>query len=347
MRRGFTLIELTMALVMGMVVLVAAMGMFHTMERADAIAEVRAEEHAQLQRTQRVVARAMGSLLIMSRRDHQTAQAALDALADQLTDRDTTPAGEGQGQSASRDLTIKPSVYRPRVRLEPDSRLAETPMIRRVRIGEQGLGPPVSTRPQRLELALSAPPVLPTYLDVQRRWRIAQLGLAPIGEGSQADAQGAVRGAFVFRDERRTNNLGLRVFSLWWQPVSADAQVADAIESVGVDPALVEGAVMLMDSVVWARWRFFKQGEWREDFEVLGELDLAAYAELELTTSQNHTVAWLFELAWTVGTDPDADVPADGADGTQADGAETETPMPGAGGTTRVRGASRTGGGAN
>lgn len=323
MRPGFTLIELTMALVMGMVVLVAAMGMFHTMERADAIAEVRAEEHAQLQRTQRVAARALGSLLVMSRQDHQAAQAALEAMGVERPEPGTSGALQG-GPGASQETEIDPAVYRYRVRLEDEPRLKDVVMMRRVRIGEQGLGPPEPTKPQRLELALSAPPVLPTYSDVQRRVRIAQLGLVPMGEGSQADAQGAVRGAFVLRDERRVNGLDLRVFSLWWQPVSADAEVADAFESAGVDPALVEGAVMLMDSVVWARWRFFKEGEWRESFQVLGELDLAAYAELELTTSQNHTVAWLFELAWTIGTDPEASGATDG----QEAGEEIEVPAP-------------------
>lgn len=334
MRRAFTLIELTMALVMGMVVLVAAMGMFHTMERADAIAQVRAEEHAQLQRTQRVVARALGSLLVMSRQDHQAAQAALEALEAGTTGDQPADAGAVQGgQPADGPADIDPAVYRTRVSLANDPRLSDRAMLRRVRIGEQGLGAPESTGPQRLELALSVPPVLPTYLDVQRRARIAQLGLETLGEGSQADVQGAVRGAFVFRDEGRLNALDLRVFSLWWQPVSADADVADAYEAAGVDPALVEGAVMLMDSVVWARWRFFKQGEWREAFEVLGELDLAAYAELELTTAQNHTVAWLFELAWTVGSDPDA---ADEGAGDAADpvgeGAGSASDTGGAGG---------------
>ena len=68
---------------------------------------------------------------------------------------------------------------------------------------------------------------------------------------------------------------------------------------------------------------------------MLGELDLAAYGELELTTSQNHTVSWLFELAWTVGVDPDDEEPGDIEEG----GASSETE----GGETREAGGATAG----
>lgn len=329
-RSAFTLIELTMAMVIGVVVLLAAMGMFQTMERADAIADVRAEEMHQLQRTQAVVSRAMGSLLVMSRQEQQTAEAARRA-SDQAQEAVAAGSdlGAAQGGSTAQDtlddLAATADSFRPRIRLEPDPALQGVAMTRRVRIGETSLGAPESRSPQRLELALSAPCVIPSYVDVERRYRIAELGLAPIELGSTVDEEGAVRGAFVFRDERRTNDLGLRLFSFWWVPVSGDADDALAIEAQELDPAMIDGAVQLMSEVVWGRWRFFKEGEWRESFEVLGELDLAAYGELELTTSQNHTVAWLFELAWTVGTDPDApDEGEEGEEGTRTDeGGET------------------------
>lgn len=325
-RSAFTLIELTMAMVIGVVVLLAAMGMFQTMERADAIADVRADEMHELQRTQAVVSRAMGSLLVMSRQEQQTAEAARRA-SDQAQEAVAAGSDLGAPQEGGTQDTLDAAAaladsFRPRVRLEPDPALQGMAMTRRVRIGETSLGPPESRSPQRLELALSAPCVIPSYVDVERRYRIAELGLAPIEVGSVVDSEGAVRGAFVFRDERRTNDLGLRLFSFWWVPVSGDADDALAIEAQQLDPAMIDGAVQLSSEVVWGRWRFFKEGEWRENFEVLGELDLAAYGELELTTSQNHTVAWLFELAWTVGTDPDA--PDEGEEGTQTDeGGET------------------------
>ncbi|MGD1916647.1 MAG: hypothetical protein ACFCBV_10740 [Phycisphaerales bacterium] len=138
---------------------------------------------------------------------------------------------------------------------------------------------------------------------------------------------GAVRGALVFRDERRVNDRGLRGFGRWWHPVAGDEIDAMEIEEARLDPALIDGAVQLMDEIVWGRWRFYKEGEWREEFQVLGELDLAAYGELELTTSQNHTVAWLFELAWTVGVDPDEEEAGEGEEGeagSQTDDGQTE-----------------------
>jgi prepilin-type N-terminal cleavage/methylation domain-containing protein len=335
-RPGFTLIELSMAIVIGTVILFAALGMFSTMERADAIADVRAEEHTQLQRTQRVMSRAMGSLLVMSRQEQQTAEAAQTAQeqaeAAVAGGSDLGGGQDGGGvEQALDDLARQAAKYRPRVVLEPDPRLQGVDMQRRVRIGDQGLGDPDSTTPQRLELALSAPCVIPSFVDEQRRYQIARRGQAPVEVGSSVDELGAVRGAFVFRDERRQTELGLPVFSLWWLPIAGDADDAQALEEQQLDPAIVDGAVLLLDGVVWAKWRFFKEGAWREEFRVLGELDLAAYGELELTTAQNVTVAWLFELAWTIGTDPEDE--GEGEEGEEGDAppGETET---GAGGET-------------
>ncbi|MFI4883089.1 MAG: type II secretion system protein J [Phycisphaerales bacterium JB064] len=320
-RSAFTLIELSMAMVIGVVVLLAAMGMFQTIERADAIADVRAAEMHQLQRTQAVVSRAMGSLLVMSRQEQQTADAARRA-SDQAQEAVAAGSDLGAKQEGGTQDTLDAAAalaasFRPRVRLEDDPALQGIRMTRQVRIGDTALGPPEDTIPQRLELALSAPCVIPSYADIERRYLIAELGLVPVEVGSSVDEEGAVRGAFVFRDERRVNNLGQRIFSFWWLPVSGDEDDALAIEAERIDPAMIDGAVQLMDEVVWGRWRFFKKGEWRNTFEVLGELDLAAYGELELTTAQNHTVAWLFELAWTIGIDPDA--PAEGEEETETD----------------------------
>ena len=244
----------------------------------------------------------------------------------------------GEGVSAGELLDVlddQVESFRPRLLLEPDPRLQGVAMVRRVRIGDTALGEPESTTPQRLEVALSAPCVIPSYEDERRRYRIAELGLAPIDVGSAVDEIGAVRGAFVFRDERRVNDLGLRIFSFWWHPVAGDEVDALAMESARLDPALIDGAVQLIDEVVWGRWRFYKKGEWREEFSVLGELDLAAYGELVLTTAQNHTVAWLFELAWTVGVDPEED-PGGGED----DDAEAGGTQTGDGGQTESGGAS-------
>ena len=335
-RPGFTLIELSMAMVIGLIVVFAAISMFQTIQRADAIADVRAEEIYQLRRSQAVVSRAMGSLLVMSRDEQARADQARerrDSAEEQLLAGEEiggSQGGGGEGLTGSDFLDALDDIaasYRPRLVLEPDPRLDGVAMVRQVRIGDTALGQPEATAPQRMEVALSAPCVIPSFEDERRRYRIAQLGLDTIDIGSSVDEIGAVRGAFVFRDERRVNDLGLRVFSLWWHPVAGDEIDAMEIEEARLDPALIDGAVQLMDEIVWGRWRFYKEGEWREEFQVLGELDLAAYGELELTTSQNHTVAWLFELAWTVGVDPDEEEAGEGEEGeagSQTDDGQTE-----------------------
>jgi len=346
MRGGFTLIEVTLAVVMGAVLLAAAVAMFTTIERADAAATRRADEAFQLERVQRAVVRAMGSLLIATREELERAEAARRALEEGVAPPEDDPAADddaGQGQAGQEgqpgppdtgpaddtaELEEQLEALRPRVLLETDPALEGLVMTRRVRIGDSGLGPPQTTLPQRLELALSAPPVTPGAEDLRRRWEIADLGADPLEVGESVDDRGAVRGAFVFRDEGRFNDLGLRVFSLWWRPIAADALEAMAQEEQAIDPAVIDGSVLLMDSLVWARWRFFKERQWRESFSAVGEIDLAAYAELELTTAQNTTHSWIFELAWTLGVDPTSEDEGDPADDQDADAEDREGPDP-------------------
>lgn len=350
-RPAFTLIELSMAMVIGVIVVFAAMGMFQAIDRADAIADVRADEMAQLRRTQAVASRAMGSLLVMSRDDQRRAESALkarDRAERGMLEGDEVGGDQGGGGDpitgddfiAALEETL--SQYQPRLILEQDPRLSDARMTRRVRIGDTALGEPQTRSPQRLELALSAPCVIPSYEDERRRYRIAQLGLAPIDIGSSVDAMGAVRGAFVFRDERRVNELGLRIFSLWWQPIAGDRTSAMEFEAARLDPAMIDGSVLLMDELVWGQWRFYAEKQWHEQFMVRGELDLAAYAELELTTAQNHTVSWLFELAWTIGVEPEDEADAGEGDAEAADaGSQT-----GQGGRTTETGGAPAGGSA-
>ncbi|MEO1007293.1 MAG: prepilin-type N-terminal cleavage/methylation domain-containing protein [Planctomycetota bacterium] len=341
-RAGFTLIEVSLAVMVGAVILAAAVGMFTTMERADAIATVRAEETFHLERMQRVATQAMGSLLIATREEADEAAEAEAEAGQAASQTDGQPGGQADVLDDGLDEDGQPldddeeSMIRPRVLLERDPVLAGRPMTRRVRIGHQGLGPAESAMAQRLELTLSAPPVQQSIEDMERRWDLALLGARPLDAGDNIDDLGAIRGAFVLRDERRVNELGLPVFSMWWRPVAAGLE-ADPRLAYAVDPAAVDGAVLLVENLVWARWRFYKQGGWREEFDAYGEIDLAAYAELELTTTQNQTVAWIFELAWTLGLDPDAEDEGEG-DGADGEGEPDEidpTDEPGDGGGSR------------
>ncbi|MEO1278269.1 MAG: prepilin-type N-terminal cleavage/methylation domain-containing protein, partial [Planctomycetota bacterium] len=99
-RPGFTLIELSMAMVIGLIVVFAAISMFQTIQRADAIADVRAEEIYQLRRSQAVVSRAMGSLLVMSRDEQARADQARerrDSAEEQLLAGEEIGGSQGGG----------------------------------------------------------------------------------------------------------------------------------------------------------------------------------------------------------------------------------------------------------
>lgn len=151
-----------------------------------------------------------------------------------------------------------------------------------------------------------------------------------------------MRGAFEFRPEGRVTAFGEQVYSLWWRPM-AQAETAEELAEAPrpIDVALAEGAVELVEEVIWARWRVFKERQWRETYRAITVPDLPAYAELEITTPEMMTASWIFEVAWTIGEDPSAPE-GEGAEG-EAE-LEGEAGAEGAGGQAgAVQGTTTTG----
>src|SRR5690606_10290496 len=177
-----------------------------------------------------------------------------------------------------------------------------------------------ATMPQRLELALSAPPATQSARDYRRTLRLQEQGLLPVEMGPEVASDRSVRGAFEFRPEGRATAFGEQIYSLWWRPM-AQAETADELAEAPrpVDIALAEGAVELVEEVIWARWRVFKGREWRETYRAITVPDLPAYAELEITTPEMMTASWIFEVAWTIGEDPSAPEGGEGGEGAEGD----------------------------
>ena len=282
-RRGFTLLELAVASFLGTAIIVATMGVFAAIARADRRTAARFDRSTQLALLQRSVQRAWDSVVMAD----SGVTAGLDPEA-------AEPEDPGEPLPPLRIL------------LEPDPALARMTMSRRVALA-QGWGAGEAISPQRLELAVSATPATQSARDSRRTLRLQEQGLLPVETGPEVAQDRSVRGAFEFRPEGRATAFGEEIYSLWWRPM-AQAETAEELEEAGrpFDVAMAEGAVQLVEELIWARWRVFKRREWRESFRAISVPDLPAYAELEITTPEMMTASWIFEVAWTIGEDPSA-----------------------------------------
>lgn len=307
-RRAFTLLELAIASFLGTMIIIATFGVFGAINRADRRTAARFDRSTQLAVLQRAVQRAWDSVVMADGAEGITGGRAATEAAAGADTGDEDPEAESEEP-------LQPL----RIHLQADPAFEGELMTRRVRL-EQGWGAGEPTPAQRLELALSGPPATQSADDYRRTMRLQEQGLLPVETGPEIGADNSVRGAFELRREDAVTAFGEQIYSLWWRPLArqdpVDPEEALPETPPAVDVALAEGAVKLVNEVIWARWRVFKGREWRDEFRAITVPDLPAYAELELTTPEMLTVNWIFEVAWTIGDDP----AAAGEPGAQEDG---------------------------
>ncbi|MFO0830239.1 MAG: hypothetical protein U0637_00210 [Phycisphaerales bacterium] len=106
-RAAFTLIEVALATVIGSIVLIAALSLVATMERTQRTVARRAADTAQLQRTQMVLQRAFGSILVSAPAPQRPASVAVAQPAGQ--DGTSAPGG---GSATTTAASNTPSVSR-------------------------------------------------------------------------------------------------------------------------------------------------------------------------------------------------------------------------------------------
>src|SRR5690606_9223893 len=106
---------------------------------------------------------------------------------------------------------------------------------------------------------VSGPPATQNARDYRRTLRLQEQGVLPVelDPGAEVGADRSLRGAFEFRPEGRVTRFGEQVYSLWWRPV-AQPTAAGAVADRSVDVAMIDGAVELVEELIWARWRVFK-----------------------------------------------------------------------------------------
>lgn len=339
-RRGFTLLELVLAMALGTVIVGVATALMISVDRADRAIETNGEDAAQLERARLAVSRTAASILMAPGSDPRR----LAAREGETEDERTRARRRNRLGMRADDPLPTPRII---LAKDEDARGVMTPartvldgaLLRERMVGSGELG--MGVVPQRLEVVLVDPPV-PMTIDkfeaarrvlrrnADRSQRVASAGEGA-GEGAgdgeaMGDGQGpesaepdvavrAFRGAFEMRPEELTDeevarlNRGEAIRPRWrleWQPLMPRGmyqQDAEPPKAVRDGPSRV-----IAHDLVYANWVFFDNGERKTDFVGTWGGDLPAYMELEIETVTGVQVNWMFEIGWAFGPEVPPDL---------------------------------------
>jgi Prokaryotic N-terminal methylation motif len=351
-RPGFTLIETTLAMVLGSMVLAGCFGVFVAIRKMDSTFETRYQRTSELDITHTVMSRAMLGLQMEETQTTPVTRA----------DSNTNADGDAESEITEPDP-------RPRLILETDP-TAE----------------PDSTGwvPQRLEIVNATPPV-PSGLATQAAgWYTMQDKSESLDFSAMDGSQGAVRGVFELRPagqrERIMQRLGLIKmgdpilkeldasrptspasieelekstkpnWTLWWRPIlSYEAEqllyspvpLSDSTGAPDEIRARLAGAVPLMHGIERCTWELYKGDAYIDTFAGLTMSDLPAYSQFEVILNNSQYASWMFEVDWVLGDDPSV---ATLASGTEDEADDDTGAGPGAGDNGDVNGSGRPGG---
>lgn len=305
-RRGFTILELTLASGVATVVIAAAFALFQTVDRADRKLEGKFERAAEIERTRRAFQNAFASIATSERPRPRTSPGSSgartpaqgssgDAAGEEKLARlqGGAKGGESGGEAPSGDSVAPPPP--PRVSLTPDTGPDSDPFVS-------------VTGAQRLELVLtnSPVPVMKREGAEQARMALAEKAgddkrVNPTEEGGAR----AIRGVFSLKPQLgppakdvKPDFLDRQLMELWWTPLPP------AQEDPTAEPLPLSFSagypVKLCSEVARCTWRVFKEGQWADQFNAVWLTDLPAYAEVQIDFGNGSSFKWLMEVDYTV-----------------------------------------------
>ncbi len=328
-KRGFTLVEMTLAIVVGALVLLGVSGVFAATRNMDRIFGDQYAHSTQLHITQMTIRRAMLSLLVLE--DQRQAQA-------------STPGNDDQDENQLPD--------RSRIILETDPVYAAIP-------GQW--------QPQRFEVVLSTPPIALDMATKAAAWaRISDRDEDSLDFSSTDASGGVLRSVFELRPDESRERIMRRAgimdpdpqaderlamsnstpegWTLWWRPIlrtesnflrSGGAPLADSAGTQDEVRFRLAGAIPLVKNIEMCSWTIYKSDEKINEYDALEMSSLPAYAEFELLLLNGQYATWMFEIDWVLGDDPldmvDDDAAADDDDDNDNDnnGGPADPDIPG------------------
>lgn len=374
-RRGFTLLELMLAVLVGSMVVVLAIALLTSIERSNSMISARTEQTADMQTVRLVMNRAFNSILA----------------AQPLQNQNRGPAvAQATAEGEAAPPPVPERMQAPRVVLELDSNTAGV-MERR-----DADGSVVTQAPQRLEIVLldspvpSASNVDPFVLarvakrEARRQKSVSEpadaagdeaVGTDPAATDEPAATGGATGEAAAEENAVEDGDLGVRairgvfellpqqltvaqreqlresvrqkpIYELWWRPV-ASPKTAREWTAMSRGERVVETArlgkpMKLASGLTFARWRMFDDRAKRTEYEATQYNQLPAYAEFEAETTAGIRHQWLFEIGWAIGPETSAERDANKVNrpvpGADAAGAQGGTPGGAEGGAQSGKG---------
>ncbi|MBO6512584.1 MAG: type II secretion system protein [Phycisphaerales bacterium] len=321
--RAFTLVELTLAIVVASLVMLGVTGVFAAARSMDRIFSNQYENSTQLNIAQMTIRRALLSL--------------------QIEEDQRVNPNDSAGVNTEAAGEIEP---RPRIILETDPIFDNYP-------GEW--------KPQRLEVVLSAPPIALNMATKAAAWARINDRDADSLDFSSTDASGGIlRSVFELRpdgsreaimrrvgimdpdqeaDERYLQSLqalqsgrAVEGWTLWWRPIlyTESLYLRDGgiplEDTAGTEDEIrfrLAGAIPLVSDIDLCSWTVYKSDEKINEYEALSMSSLPAYAEFELLLNSDQYATWMFEIDWVLGEDPlelSEDDDAAAVNGEDADG---------------------------
>lgn len=301
--RGFTLIEVTLAVILSAMVLGGTLSVFLAMRNVEKTFDARYQRTSELDITHTSFSRALLSL--------------------QMKEADTTQVvRSGSDEQAQQESEAR--IDRGRMILEHDTTVD-----------------PDSTGwvPQRFEVVCATPPV-PSGLATQAAsWYTAQAREGSLDFSALDGSQGITRGVFELRRsgerERIMQRLGLLNASdpilaqsdielvndpnappdwtLWWRPILTQEgeQLTNGYgplpDTVGEPEQIRErlaGAIPLLRHIERCIWEMYKGDAFIDTHLGLEMSDLPAYAQFEVILTNQQYASWMFEIDWVIGDDP-------------------------------------------
>ncbi len=320
-RPAFTLIEVSLAMVLSAMVLAGCLGVFLALRNAENAFSARFQRTSELDIAHTVFTRALLGLQMKESSGSSVVRSGATTAVAQTQEED---------------------YERPRMILGTDPSVA-----------------PDSTgwTPQRFELVCATPPVPAGLASQAAEWYTAQSKQDSLDYSALDGSQGVTRGVFELRPrgerERIMLNLGLIAptdpmlrgvdldrpqfsdqsvppdWTLWWRPILAaeDQQLTDGYaplaDTQGDEESIrarLAGAVPLVHRVQRCIWELFKEDEFIDTHEGAEMDDLPAYAQFEIILTNQQYASWMFEIDWVLGDDPLTIASGGSGAGTTGDG---------------------------
>ncbi|MEQ9206033.1 MAG: hypothetical protein RLN78_01560 [Phycisphaerales bacterium] len=297
-RSAFTLVEMTLAVVVGALVLLGVSGVFAAARNMDRIFGDQYEHSTQLHITQMTIRRALLSLQIAED------QRQVNAITEGLNTSDTNPVDT-----------------RPRIILEADPIYGNLPGV---------------WQPQRFEVVLSTPPIGLNMATKAAAWaRINDRDQDSLDFSSADASEGVLRSVFELRpsgerervmravgvldpDPKEDERIQLLPFAsegwtLWWRPILltesnflryGGSPLSDTVGTQDEIRYRLAGAIPLVQNIELCSWTVYKSDERVDEYAAQSMSDLPAYAEFELMLKNGQYASWMFEVDWVLGDDP-------------------------------------------